>query len=292
MYFYQEFDVCANLQPWVECIWVLHDKSGRFKNWSRLLPDNTLEVVLTQNNIRRRHNYSKQNFYSGSSHVACLKTNLQFVSISNDVNLIGARIKPFAWRVFSDKNPVQYVNSIISIEDYFRNSNQSFLGELHLESDLMIRHKLLEFFLLSNLNEKIISGISTIQCATERILSSHGNIKISQLAQECNCSEKTLERYFYYYIGVSPKQYAKLIRIRSLLNYKLNTNDCNASKCAETLGFYDATHFFKELKNIAHAKPSEILSSQSSDENNIQLYMLERSKGLSQLSSGTDNSHL
>jgi len=283
MYFYQEYDVCANLQPWVECIWVLRDRSGRFKNWSRLLPDNTIEVVLTKNTIRRRHNFSRQNFFQANSHVACLKTNLQFASIEGEVNIIGARIKPFAWRVFSNKNPIPYVNAVISVEEFFRNFSSCFQENLSLETDDTIRIKLLESYLLKNLNPKIIAGISTIQFATKNILANHGNIKISNLAEICNCSEKTIERYFIYYIGITPKQYAKLIRIRALLNYKLKTNDHNAAKCAELLGYYDATHMHKEIKSIAQVKPSEILNSQNSDENNIQLYMLERTKAQAQI---------
>ncbi len=92
--------------------------------------------------------------------------------------------------------------------------------------------------------------------ATACIEQTHGNIAIEQIAATCAISLRQLRRDFATYIGLSPKQYANVIRINSLV--KALSKD-ELIEQALNGGFFDQSHFNKMFKQILHVTPSQYI---------------------------------
>ena len=83
-----------------------------------------------------------------------------------------------------------------------------------------------------------------------------GQVSMKQLADDLYISQRQLERLYKTQVGMTPVQYARLIRVqkaRSLL--KVNTQLSTARIGAE-LGFYDQSHFIRDFKSIIGITPN------------------------------------
>lgn len=92
--------------------------------------------------------------------------------------------------------------------------------------------------------------------ATAYIRSQNGDISISYIADKLNISIRTLERRFIRYIGLTPKQYAKVIRINCVMRMLNSDKICRLTDLAYQFGYYDQTHFIKEFKSFTGIKPT------------------------------------
>lgn len=84
----------------------------------------------------------------------------------------------------------------------------------------------------------------------------NGDIAISDIADRLNISIRTLERRFMRYIGLTPKQYAKIIRINSVMRMMNSPGLNRLTDIAYQFGYYDQTHFIKEFKSVTGTKPT------------------------------------
>jgi transcriptional regulator GlxA family with amidase domain len=81
-------------------------------------------------------------------------------------------------------------------------------------------------------------------------------LKFQHYTRINSCSERTFRRKFTEYVGVSPKQYATIIRIKSFSKcYELKRS--SFANIINALGYVDHSHFFREFQGIACASPSQ-----------------------------------
>ena len=86
------------------------------------------------------------------------------------------------------------------------------------------------------------------------ILASKGDIQIKTLAQQQHKSIRQIQRYFKQFVGISPKQFAQLIRFKAF--YKENYLQSSANSFWD-YGYYDQNHFIQDFKAKLGALPSE-----------------------------------
>ncbi len=87
------------------------------------------------------------------------------------------------------------------------------------------------------------------------IKQTYGNIHINQLASEACLSRKQFERIFAEHIGISPKQYLKIIRFQSAIFQKQRNNDLNMTELSYSSGYFDQSHFINDFKSLSGLTP-------------------------------------
>lgn len=80
-----------------------------------------------------------------------------------------------------------------------------------------------------------------------------GSISMKQLANTLNASERTLERKFRDTIGLSPKHFAGVIRLRYFLKAIHNKN--SLTSLAYECGYHDQAHLIREFKKTVGLSP-------------------------------------
>ena len=100
--------------------------------------------------------------------------------------------------------------------------------------------------------------------AVQQIFQTNGTTSIESLRQNIQASRRYVEKLFKKNIGVSPKQYARMIRVKkaSILLQHKNFNGQIASVAAK-LDYYDQSHFLKDFKMVVGKTPTEFLQFQS-----------------------------
>lgn len=90
------------------------------------------------------------------------------------------------------------------------------------------------------------------------IKANKGDINIHQLSKSLRCSTRLVEKKFNQSIGMSPKEYATILKIRNLIdNLSKGQESQSLTQLALEYGFYDQAHFIKTFKKIAQISPGK-----------------------------------
>ncbi len=70
-------------------------------------------------------------------------------------------------------------------------------------------------------------------------------------------TERTMERRFTAAVGVTPKQFARIVQFQSSLNHLSDATHARLVDAAYTYGFADQSHFIRTFKRYTGRTPSE-----------------------------------
>ena len=90
--------------------------------------------------------------------------------------------------------------------------------------------------------------------ATARIRLSKGNVRIEALATAVGASRRTLERWFDTELGVSPKQYARIVRFNAVLAAVAEGERAELVDLAVEAGYFDQAHLLLDVRRLAGRK--------------------------------------
>lgn len=94
-------------------------------------------------------------------------------------------------------------------------------------------------------NEKV--NLATVQLRQGK------NLRAIQT--DLNISERSLERYFKQYVGISPKLYARISRFQSTLENLRKTKPGRLTNIAYQNGYFDQSHFIRAFQEFAGTNP-------------------------------------
>lgn len=121
---------------------------------------------------------------------------------------------------------------------------------------------LLDAFFLKKLTE-IKGHNSFVEFAVRQIFSSDGTISVDRLTSQVHASRRYVEKVFKDKIGISPKQYAQIIRVKKISMYMLDPRfNFNIREISNRLEYYDQSHLLKDFKAIMGQTPSTYLQKQ------------------------------
>ncbi|MGM0546571.1 MAG: helix-turn-helix domain-containing protein [Bacteroidota bacterium] len=97
--------------------------------------------------------------------------------------------------------------------------------------------------------------------AVEKIqLSIPKDLSIKEICRETGYSMSTLERHMKKIVGITPKQFQRVIRFNRTMQFiKHLPSHPNWPQVAQQFGYYDQTHFIKEFKHFNGQTPSAFL---------------------------------
>jgi len=87
------------------------------------------------------------------------------------------------------------------------------------------------------------------------IAQSQGQILIQAVAEAVHMSPRQLERLYNSQVGLSPKRFARMMRIRQTREALRQIETRSLTDIAHTYGFYDQPHFIREFKSVVGLTP-------------------------------------
>lgn len=117
------------------------------------------------------------------------------------------------------------------------------------------RVQYIEKFLLKKLLEKEYYDFKRVNAVMQKIIYTKGELSVDDMSREACLSGKQLERKFSKYVGMSPKQYLKIVRFQKVLKTKELNPDLSLTSLAYDCGYFDQAHFIKDFKLITGMTP-------------------------------------
>lgn len=104
--------------------------------------------------------------------------------------------------------------------------------------------------------------------AQKEIHTARGMITVDQLGANLRVSTRTLYTLFTQQVGLTPKAYIQLTRLRACLEYLHDhaTERGILNECCFRFGYYDHAHFNKEFKQVIGICPQDFIKSNYSNQ--------------------------
>jgi AraC-like DNA-binding protein len=137
-----------------------------------------------------------------------------------------------------------------------QNPSVSIMETVSKEQDVEKRVALLTSFLYSRFQARQ-NAIDPLICkAVETIIDKKGQSMIKELCGELGMHERTLERRFSEEVGLSPKQFAQIIRFQQSMEQLASKDYSKLTDIVYSNGYTDQSHFIKVFKSYTGRNPS------------------------------------
>lgn len=167
------------------------------------------------------------------------------------VDLLGIRFAVGQARPFLGLPLSELCDTVALLEALRKPDLLALHGRLSESSRLSERVGLLEAWLMNRLTTgKTSSALIPISLAHLR----QQTLPIPQLAQELGVSQRQLERLYAAQVGMSPKHYARLVRVDGARVALKGAQ--SAAGVAVDYGFYDQSHFIREFSAVVGMTPA------------------------------------
>lgn len=85
-------------------------------------------------------------------------------------------------------------------------------------------------------------------------------ISVTELSSIACLSKKQFERLFHSFVGINPKEYARIVRFQKALKQMQHYSDeINQAQIAYASGYADQSHFIREFKKFSGYTPMSLL---------------------------------
>lgn len=104
-----------------------------------------------------------------------------------------------------------------------------------------------------------------IDYSINKIQESRGDLKISELAEYIGSSERLIRDKFTHAVGMSPKQYSRIVRFQSLIELIVFNDHQHLPSLNDLMlsSYYDESHFTKEVKFFSDMTPKKFIKETS-----------------------------
>lgn len=179
------------------------------------------------------------------------------LDVIGEFKLVCMRMYPFAVRILLGVDPKVLNDDCYDLKLIENIDTQGTLEKLNQTED---NNDLIE--ILAEYFNELLQNASTnsdyrIKLAINLILKTNGTISIKELRDKLTVAERTLERHFLKEIGVTPKQFSKIIQFSSSLQQMTEADYANLTEIGFDNGFADQSHFIRSFKRFTGKTPKE-----------------------------------
>lgn len=244
---------CRLLEPYVSAIWDYDDLLGGEKPALSMLPDTaTYLCFLYADLLTTEH---KERIYTTRSGLAGFQSFRSDLGGSGKICGVSARLTPWGLNVFCRGIVSDCAERRVDCRDIFPRyaveEIEDTLARAHTATE---RVQCVEHFLLTRLNRHHEDWV--IQLACKALDRSNGSCSIARLARSLGLTERTLQRRFQGHIGVTPKRYARIVRLRSAV---LQRKDLPSwADVAHAAGYCDQSHMNNDFQEFYGVSPESL----------------------------------
>lgn len=226
----------------------------------RLIPDGTVNLIIelgeTAQYIYDNHDLSKKSQHTGAW-VSGMQTNYISISSSNKGMMVIQFHPAGAHSVLH--LPVKELNNLVVDARLILGDCIYELREQMMEQpNVSNKIQLIENWLISRLKNQTIPE-SVVQYAVEQTLLNPSEMNIRQITEKIGYSHRHFVQLFNKFVGISPKQYQRIVRFNKVLESISNGEMISWAQLSLDCGYYDQAHFIKEFKNFSGLNPKEYL---------------------------------
>ena len=232
-YFIEEIKSCC------VCVWTMKSKNIIKKTiYNHILPDACIDIVI--------------DFVHNTICFAGFSKETEDFHLNKKIDYMGVRLKPSIFYLLFNIQADKMMDKEIPFNDVEKEI--SLLEIFNLE-DTNERIEYLKRYLIKKAkNKKEVLFIEIV----EKLYKNPKEQSVIDIAKKFGYNERHLYRIFKINYGVSPKVLLNILRLHLCLTLILDKN-MNLIDIANLCGFYDQSHFIREIKKYTGISPLKII---------------------------------
>lgn len=235
---YVEYNI-KELENYCMCIWTMKSKKILDKTISNnILPDTCIDIVI--------------DFINNTICFAGFSKETEEFQLNKNIDYMGVRLKPSIFYLLFNIESDKIMDNQIEFSDIEKEISINKILDLKNTNE---RIEYLKHYLLQKTKEKKEIPFMKI---VEKIYENPNEQSVTDISKELGYNERNLYRVFKTNFGVSPKVLLNILRLHLCLTLILE-NKMNLIDIALSCGFYDQSHFIKEIKRYTGISPLKII---------------------------------
>jgi AraC-like DNA-binding protein len=255
---YHLFQPANELSAFIDCYWESDFKGLNNDIYSELFVAqfNPNIIINITDNYKHNHSIIKKNVLNTINTSAITFTH----KASNQ--LFGIRFKPAGFNMFSAIGLHEIVDNSILLTDVFGADVEAFEDKICEAKDTLQRIEIANQFFLSKIKEANLVKFE-FNSLVQKSISKNANKPnlINEVAIDLNTTQRTLDRNFKQFLGLSPKKLHRLIRFQKVYEALHSPKMQSQTFDFYHFGYYDQAHFSKEFKEFVGLTYQEYLQS-------------------------------
>ena len=176
------------------------------------------------------------------------------LNFAGHVNAVGVRFKTAGAYPFFKMPIFEIIDHPYDLLDLQIPHIHNIYEQVYEATSIYKQAQLLNNWLLHLLNTNRIAD-ATVQGAIQHLQQSHGIKSVQAIGDQIGISTRQLQRQYKTQIGISPKHYARLLRVDHVRTViKTQANPSFADVACQT-GYYDQSHLIREFKSVVGMTP-------------------------------------
>ncbi|HET9486205.1 MAG TPA: helix-turn-helix domain-containing protein [Chryseosolibacter sp.] len=245
----QDFTPAKILQPFVKTYRIIESQEGLT---NRVVPNTSLAIALR---IKGQNSYSTASGVSDLPDITLsgLRKSVRLINYSKNASTLIVLFKECGASYFFKEPLHELFEDSIPLDSIISPAEVTLIEELlEAAQNNSQRVAVIDQFLLEKLTcfnpDKLVSE------ALAKIHVAKGFIKIRELADSLCISNDAFEKRFRKIVGSSPKQFAAIVRLSSIIRQEAKGRLLDIAFDA---GYYDQAHFTKDFKLFTGQTPTD-----------------------------------
>ena len=181
---------------------------------------------------------------------------------SEKINFFSVKLQPWVTRHFF---PSDIVNSLIDLTSIYGSKIETLRSEIFNSTSFVQMIEKVEAF-FSNIEMPNPESYKLTMEICRRIYHSKGMISVKELVKEFSHSRQKINQDFLHQTKYSVKEFAVFVKISEAIKYKQENPTISLTELAYRFGYFDQSHFNRDIKRFTNAAPGFLFSSENSKE--------------------------
>lgn len=236
------------LKPFIKTFMIIESENGM---QNRILPDTSIVMAFR---YKGSISYTEHSVKNGLpvSVITGLRKSARLVNYSKEAATLLVLFNEGGAAALFNEPLHELFEKTESLDSFIRRRKLSEIEERLAEAkNNLQRISTIEGFLVSELKKN--KSDLLILGAMQKIKSAAGDVRIKDLVKTLHISQDPFEKRFRRVIGISPKQFATIVRLRNLINGY--SPAANLTDAAQAAGYFDQAHFIKDFKSFTGQTP-------------------------------------
>lgn len=249
---YQTIEAPASLHPFVKCFWSFEGNQEGQSYVYRSLADGCAELIFHYKGLFSEPDVQGNPFYAG---LAAQTTEYKRYITNEPFGIFGAYLYPFAIPLLFNIPAHELTGEMPDLVTLLGNEGRMLQDTILQAPGNHQRSIILGNYLEKKLQNRF-SEHDAVFSAIRHVIQAEEISNIPALSGMFCMSERTLERKFKDFAGLSPKLLFRLSRFKSTLNDYGNQTR-SLTDIAHACGYYDQSHFISEFKSFSGYHPRQ-----------------------------------
>ncbi len=238
------------LRDWIQSIWLFRWNLCEGEEiLVEAMPNNCPSVILQRKTDEK---------WTGSKLVGPIKSLYRY-AIRGAGGMIGVRFEPGALFDFIGKPLSMLVDTVDGIELVFGEHATEIVNKVLSLSDFEEQVALLNKRLLERCPPRMSAQARRVKKLCRHISDDVSLVRVDDLIRISRMSERSLQRLFSKYVGVSPKHAIRVIRFQETLQTMKRGDSIDWVQLAVGLGYFDQSHFINDFRDMTGCAPADFV---------------------------------